>query len=230
MRCLVLQMLQKQEPIRRKKMEKIIRVEGKGIVRRKPDLIRLSFHLKAENEKYEKALSMYNEDNRKLLEAVVASGMSREDMKTTNLRIGTRYEQEHDGKFYKNVFKGYEFTSKLFLEMPMDLEKLSDLLSEITERGTTPEFEITFGISDEEAALEEALKEAVLDARKKAKVLSEAMEVSLGHVKVITALQEDSILNPSRVEMPMAMKSMEMDVTPREVEMERRVEVIYEIL
>ena len=70
----------------------------------------------------------------------------------------------------------------------------------------------------------------MLDARKKAKILAETMEVNLGHVKVITAVTENSIFNPSRLDMPMAMKSMEMDVTPREVEMERRVEVIYEIL
>jgi len=211
-------------------MDKIIRVEGKGIIRRKPDVIRLSFNLKTENEKYEAAILEYNEHNEKLTSAVAATGLTKEDIKTTNLHVGTHYEQEHDGKFYKNVFKGYQITSKLYLEMPMDLNKLSKLIEEITRRGTTPEFNITFGVSDEGSAMEEALKEAVLDARKKAKILAEAMEVKLGHVKVVTAVNEDHILNPSRVDMPMAMKSMEMDVTPREVEMERRVEVIYEIL
>jgi len=211
-------------------MDKIIRVEGKGIIRRKPDVIRLSFNLKTENVKYEAAISEYNEHNEKLVEAVGATGLMKEDIKTTNLHVGTHYEQEHDGKFYKNVFKGYQITSKLYLEMQMDMNKLSKLIEEITRRGTTPEFNITFGVSDEDRVLEEALKEAVLDARKKANILAEAMEVKLGHVKVITAVNEDRILNPSRVDMPMAMKSMEMDVTPRDVEMERRVEVIYEIL
>ncbi len=211
-------------------MDKIIRVEGKGIIRRKPDVIRLSFNLKTENEKYEKAISEYNEQNEKLVGAVTATGLTKEDIKTTNLHVGTHYEQEHDGKFYKNVFKGYQITSSLYLEMPMDLGQLSKLIEEITRRGTTPEFNITFGISDEDSALEQALKEAVLDARKKAKIIAETMEVNLGHVKVITAVTENSIFNPSRLDMPMAMKSMEMDVTPREVEMERRVEVIYEIL
>ena len=211
-------------------MDKIIRVEGKGIIRRKPDVIRLSFNLKTENEKYEVAIIEYNEHNEKLVGAVTATGLMKEDIKTTNLHVGTHYEQEHDGKFYKNVFKGYQITSKLDLEMPMDLNKLSQLIEEITRGGTTPEFSITFGVSDEDRVLEEALKEAVLDARKKAKILAEAMEVKLGHVKVVTAVNEDQIFNPSRVDMPMAMKSMEMDVTPRDVEMERRVEVIYEIL
>lgn len=211
-------------------MEKTIRVEGKGTIRRKPDVIRLSFNLKTENEQYEKALTEYNSHNEKLLSAVAAAGMGREDLKTTNLSIATHYEQEHDGKFYRNVFKGYQFTSKLFLEMPMDLQTLSKLLEEITEKGTTPEFSITFGIRSEESAMEEALKEAVLDARRKAKILAEAMEVVLGQVKVITAAGEDHIMSPSRVDMPMAMKSMEMDVTPREVELERTVDVIFEIL
>lgn len=211
-------------------MDNIIRVEGKGVIRRKPDVIRLSFNLKTENEKYEKAISEYNEQNEKLVGAVTATGLTKEDIKTTNLHVGTHYEQEHDGKFYKNVFKGYQITSSLYLEMPMDLGQLSKLIEEITRRGTTPEFNITFGISDEDSALEQALKEAVLDARKKAKIIAETMEVNLGHVKVITAVTENSIFNPSRLDMPMAMKSMEMDVTPREVEMERRVEVIYEIL
>ena len=211
-------------------MDKIIRVEGKGVIRRKPDVIRLSFNLKTENEKYEKAISEYNEQNEKLVGAVTATGLTKEDIKTTNLHVGTHYEQEHDGKFYKNVFKGYQITSSLYLEMPMDLGQLSKLIEEITRRGTTPEFNITFGISDEDSALEQALKEAVLDARKKAKIIAETMEVNLGHVKVITAVTENNIFNPSRLDMPMAMKSMEMDVTPREVEMERRVEVIYEIL
>ncbi len=211
-------------------MEKSIRVEGKGIIRRKPDVIKLNFSLSAESEKYEVALKNYNEESKKLIEAVIAIGVEKENMKTSNLHVGTRYEQVYDGKIYKNVFKGYEITSRLYLELSMDLSMLSKLIEEITRRGTTPEFDITFGVREEEEALDEALKEAVLDARKKAGILAEALEVNLGHVKMVNAVAEDHIMNFSTMDMPMAMKSMEMDVTPRDVEMERRVEVIYEIL
>ena len=211
-------------------MDNTIRVEGKGIVRRKPDVIQLSFNLKFEDEKYQKALDLYNEGYENFIGAVTDSGLSKDEMKTTNLHVGTHYEQEHDGRNYRSVFKGYLITSSLYLEMPMDLTLLSKVVEKIAGRGTTPEFTITFGIKDEDRELDEALREAALDAKKKASVLAETMGLTLGHVKSVVAVSQDSIIYHSRVEMPREMKAMDMAITPREVEIERKVEVVFEIL
>ncbi|WP_312650911.1 SIMPL domain-containing protein [Proteiniclasticum sp.] len=211
-------------------MDNTIRVEGKGIIRRRPDVIQLSFNLKFEDEKYQEALELYNEGYENFIGAVTEAGLPREEMKTANLHVGTHYEQEHDGRNYRSVFKGYLITSNLYLEMPMDLSLLSRVVEKIAGRGTTPEFTITFGIKDEDRDLDEALREAALDAKKKASVLAETMGFSLGHVKSVVAVSEDSIIYHSRVEMPREMKAMEMDISPREVEIERKVEVVFEIL
>ena len=95
---------------------------------------------------------------------------------------------------------------------------------------STPEFTITFGIRDEENELSEALKEAALDARKKAALLAETLGLSLGHVRSVIASRDDHVKFHSRVEMPREMKAMDMQITPRDVEVESRVEIIFEIL
>lgn len=211
-------------------MDHTISVHGKGIVRRKPDVIELNFNLKFEDEHYQKALDLYNEGYDQFISAVTLAGILKEDMKTANLHVDTRYEQEHDGRNYRSVFKGYMITSSLYLEIPMDLTLLSKVIEKISERGTTPEFTLTFGVKHEEKELDEALREAALDARRKGMVLAETLGLTLGHVKSVMALGEDNITFHSRVEMPREMRAMEMDISPREVEFERVVEVVFELL
>lgn len=212
-------------------MEKLIQVEGRGLVTRKPDVIQLSFNLKVENENYQKALELYNDSYGKLIQAITEAGPLKDEVKTENLHVGTHYEQEHDGKLYRNVFKGYLITSNLHVELPMDLQLLSRIIEGISNKGTTPEFTITFGVKEEKEALEEALKEAVLDAKAKAEVLAETLGIGLGHVINVNALDRDEVFNPSRIDVPvMAMKSMEMDMTPRDVLMTRKVQVSFLIL
>ena len=215
---------------RENKMDNTVRVEGKGTVRRQPDVIKLNFNLKFESENYKTALDMYNEGYEKFIGAATEAGLQKEEMRTANLQVATHYEQEHDGRNYRSVFKGYLISSSLYLELPMDLDLLSKAVEKIAERGTTPEFTITFGIKDEGRELDEALREAALDAKKKATVLAETLGLTLGHVKSIAAVGKDSIISHSRVEMPREMKAMDMDISPREVEIERKVEVVFEIL
>lgn len=210
-------------------MEKFLTVEGLGKVNQAPDCIQMEFHLLTTHEKYDKAVAHSREEYSRLEKAMTGAGLAPEELKTSNLQVETWYEQENDGRMYRQVFKGYRISSRLFVEIPLDLILLAKIIENITREGSSPEFSLVFALKNPELLLEEALKNAVLDAKKKAQILTETAGVSLGEILSMTSLPQEGIFPPSRVEMPMlqAKASLDMAMNPRDVETTARVKISF---
>jgi uncharacterized protein YggE len=155
-----------------------------------------------------------------------------EELKTSNLQVETWYEQENDGRMYRQVFKGYRISSRLFVEIPLDLILLAKIIENITRAGSSPEFSLVFALKNPELLLEEALRNAVLDAKKKAEILTETAGVSLGEILSMISLPQEGIFPPSRVEMPMlqAKASLDMTMNPRDVETTAQVKISFALI
>lgn len=210
-------------------MDKFLTVEGLGKVNQAPDCIQMEFHLLTTHEKYDKAVALSREEYSRLEKAMSGAGLAPEELKTSNLQVETWYEQENDGRMYRQVFKGYRISSRLFVEIPLDLILLAKIIENITREGSSPEFSLVFALKNPELLLEEALKNAVLDAKKKAQILTETAGVSLGEILSMTSLPQEGIFPPSRVEMPMlqAKASLDMAMNPRDVETTARVKISF---
>ena len=211
-------------------MKRTIRVEGTGKIKAKADHITLDFRLFTEDKVYEKAMTTSNEHYEKLAKSIVSAGFKRDDLKTKELKVMTKYDQEHDGKIYHQVFKGYEISYHLELSFALDLKKLNHLLGEISKQGSTPEFSISFSVSNDQEFRNEALAMAAQDAKNKAQVLAEAMGVKLGHIKHMGTMESTSGFT-SKIQYPtMQMRAMNVDITPQDVENVEIVEITFHIL
>lgn len=171
-------------------MNKTIKVEGNAAVQRKPDRMDLVFTYHFQKEKYEEVLKLFETSYSRFLEAMEKAGVPTEKIKTAHFSVHPRYDQEYDGKVYREVFQGFEISTVLNLRLPLSFPKLSEIFSFLSESGETPQVGLTFGLEEEKEVLEEAMREAVLDAKRKAATIAETLGLSIGHVISVEEVSE----------------------------------------
>ena len=213
-------------------MERLLRVEGKGKTSSKPDLIQLNFSLVANHSEYRKALEISTDNYGNLEESFIQAGIEKGDIKTSNLRIETLYESISEGRIFRSVFKGYAMHTTIFVEIPLDFALLSKIVEGISKKGITPEFTINFAVKDDQEAVLLALGEAVSDAKAKAEALAKASGVSLGIIKNLSYRAQEGVFSPTRMDFSLMEKksSLNLDLTPRDVEISQHVEIWWEII
>ena len=219
--------------------QRTIRVTGKGTVRLRPDLTRLTLTLQGTDEDYGEVLKKSAEDTETLRGVLESLGFDREAMKTVQFNVDTVYEGYQDEKgVYRNRFVGYQFQHTLKLEFPMDNDLLGRTLYALAHCGAKPEFRIGYTLSDPESAKNTLLAQAVRDACAKAEVLTAAAGMNLGALQSIDYSwgEPDLEVRPMR-KMAMADNAMaecstasyDMNITPDDIQVSDTVTVIWEI-
>ncbi len=220
-------------------MEKTIKVTGKGTVFVKPDLIRLSMRLEGVCEKYEEALRQSSEQTEQLKLCFEKVGFLKADLKTLSFHINTEYENYRDKKNeWKKKFAGYKFIHEMKIEFEADNQLLGKVLYAMSHCQAKPEFQITYTIKNEEDAKNMLLKRAVEDSKKKAKILAEAAEITLGNIICIDYSWEEIHFASSpvnRMAVPYAAMQEEcgigydINIQPDTIEVSDTVTIIWEI-
>ena len=115
-----------------------------------------------------------------LNESLMSAGFEKDAVKTTNFYIDTDYSSRKDrnGNYYK-VFNGYVIKHNLKVSFDFDTELLSKALNKISVCVARPELSIRFTVKDDSAVNELLLKDAAVNARRKAEILSETSGVKL---------------------------------------------------
>ncbi len=219
--------------------QRTIRVTGTGALKLRPDLTRLTLTLQGTDEDYGAVLKKSAEDTETLRGVLEGLGFDRSALKTLQFNTDTVYEGYQDEKgVYRNRFVGYQFQHVLKLEFPMDSDLLGRTLYALAHCGVTPEFRISYTLSDPESAKNALLAQAVRDARAKAEVLTAAAGTALGALQSIDySWGEISFeVRPMR-KMAMAQNAMEdcetasydMGIEPDDIQVSDTVTVVWEI-
>ena len=163
-----------------------IRVTGKGTIKLRPDVTRLTITLSGHEKEYADTVERSSRDTEALAAAITPLGFDRSALKTLSFDVNARYEGINDKNGnYRRVFKGYEFSHVLKLEFPFDNDLLGRILHALAHSSVDAEFDISYTVKDREAAKNELLGKAVADAAAKARVLSDAAGVALGGIRSI---------------------------------------------
>ena len=216
--------------------DRIIRVTGTGLVKLRPDLCRITLNLTGTEADYAAALARAARDSAALGETVTGLGFIREDLKTLDFAVDAEYESVQDEKGrWKQEFKGYRFRQSLKLEFPTDNALLGRTLAALAAAPVDPEFHLSYGLIDREAAKTALIEAAVKDARRKAEALAAAAGVELGPL-----LRMDYALAEPRLETaPMAKamlrssndgaESFAMDIVPEDIRAEDTVTITWKL-
>ena len=215
-----------------------IRVTGKGQVKVRPDMTRITVSLEGTNSEYSETLRKSSEDTEQLRDLLMDFGFERSDLKTLNFSVDTEYESYKDKGVFKQRFVGYKYHHLMKVEFDSNNERLGKLLFALSNSSTKPEFRISYTVRDPEAAKNELLGRAVSDAKEKATVLTGAAGVTLKNIQSIDYSWGEisfEVQPMNRVFMaeeclPTAVAdAYDMDIEPDDIEASDTVTVIWEI-
>ena len=164
---------------------KIIRITGKGQIKVKPDMTRITITMEDTHPEYEETLRHSAQDTDQLKDILTAHGFERADLKTLSFNVDAEYESYKTGGAFRQRLIGYRFRHVMKVEFESDNDRLGKILYALANCPAKPEFRISYTVKDQEAARNELLGKAVTDARDKAAVLSAAAGVKLRDIQSI---------------------------------------------
>ena len=108
-----------------------------------------------------------------------ASGIADKDIQTSSLRIEPRYTRPREGEFAQ--IDGYRVTNQVQVVV-RDLDKIGDILDQLVTLGANQTNGLSFEASKAETLRDDARKEAVANAKRRAELYAAAAGVELGEV------------------------------------------------
>ncbi|SCB57274.1 hypothetical protein GA0061105_102263 [Rhizobium aethiopicum] len=166
-----------------KPREAVISVTGDGESAVAPDMAVVNLAVVKQAKTAREALDENNKAMNEVLKALKDGGIAERDLQTSGFSIQPQYNypQPVDGQQQQPQLIGYQTINSVTIRL-RDLSKLGQVIDQSVTLGINQGGDIQFTNDKPEAALEEARKNAVAEAVKKAKTLSEAAGVKLGRI------------------------------------------------
>ena len=162
------------EPLRRS-----ITISASGSVSAEPDMARITSGVATEAPVARDAVSNNSEAMQKIIAGLKAAGIDEKDIQTTSFHIEPRYTHAREGE--TSVIDGYRATNQVQVVVH-NLDKLGELLDRLVSLGANEMAGLSFDVSQAEKLRDEARKEAVANAQRRAKLYADAAGVQLGEV------------------------------------------------
>ncbi len=218
---------------------KTIKVTGKGKIKVKPDVTRISIELNSIEPTYDETLHKSTADTNQLKDLFAEFGFERSDLKTTYFNIDSEYESYKENNTYKERLIGYRYSHSMKLEFDSDNELLGKILYALGKSPLNPRFHISYTVKNPETAKNELLGKAVCDAKSKAVILTDSAGVKLGDIQNIDYSwgEIEFVSRPMGRDMMLSeccdtaeSLSYDIDIEPDDIDVADTVTVVWEIL
>lgn len=158
---------------------KELAVKGIGIVNVKPDVAILNLGLKTIGKDISNAQMKNIEGIDKIVDTLVKAGINKKDIYTSNFYLHTNYKSYDPKVFKSDDILNYDIYTILSIKTK-DIDKVSEFINKATEAGANLNNGVSFTIDNYDKYHEDALKKAIEDADRKAQIISNKLNVSLG--------------------------------------------------
>ena len=161
------------------KMERTVTVAATSEVVADTDIAQISTGVVTEADTAKEALSRNNGVMTKLVDGLKASGIPARDIQTTTMNVEPRYTQPKDGR--PATINGYRVVNQVRLTV-RDVKQLGDILDQAIALGANQIHSIGFDVSNAEVLRDQARKQAMENARRRAELYAQAAGAQLGAV------------------------------------------------
>ncbi|WP_404396871.1 SIMPL domain-containing protein [Idiomarina loihiensis] len=200
--------------------ERTLSISGSGSVSAIPDQMSLTFWIEERGNKLSSQKSMVDDTTSRLINDLNDKGVEDKDIRSYQLQIYPRYEQNDDGKREQDGFVVKREVQITLLE-PENYDKIIDLA---LARGVTRVGQVQFEISDQQGLYQQALVNAYEQAKNKAERLATAAGLKLTGT---LSIAERSMSRPMVMQMAeMSSRSNKVSL-PGQQTIEAQVEVIF---
>ncbi|MGH6819782.1 MAG: SIMPL domain-containing protein [Methylocella sp.] len=156
---------------------------GHGEVRVSPDFAMVMIGVLSQANTAAEALKANTSAMQAVFATLKDAGIAGKDIQTSNFTVQPRYDYSNSGQPPRLM--GYDVTNNVTVAV-RKLDSLGTVLDQVVSAGSNQIHGILFQVSEPEAALDEARKLAVADARRRANVYSGASAVVLGDILSIS--------------------------------------------
>ena len=157
-----------------------ILVSGSGVASAEPDLALINLGVQVLSPSVGEALNTANSSLESILQVLANYDVDENDTQTRYFNINTQYDYSNDGA---PEVTGYQVTNELSVRV-RNLDTLGELITDVVEAGGNPVRVngISFAIEDTSALEDEALAQAIADAKARAERMAELSGVTLGNL------------------------------------------------
>lgn len=164
----------------------VISVEGTGKATMVPNIATISFTVMGEGKTASMAQDEATKKNNVALALITEKGVDEKDVKTTSYNLSPKYSYPqpcYSGPCVYDEQRVIGYVVNQTTEVKVrDLAMVGDLLSSLGDAGVSQLYGPNFTVEDEDSVRAEARKEAIEEARAKAKVLARDLGVRLVRV------------------------------------------------
>jgi uncharacterized protein len=175
------------------KSERSVSVSASGTVTSEPDIAQVSAGVTTEADTAKDAIARNNAVMAKLIDGLKAAGVGARDIQTTTLHVEPRYSQPKDGR--PGTISGYRVVNQVRLTV-REVKRLGDILDQAIALGANQINSIGFDIANAETLKDEARKQAMVNAKRRAELYAAAAGVQLGQVLRISENVEAAASRP----------------------------------
>jgi len=164
-------------------MPRILSLAGHGEVRMAPDMAVVTIGVMSQATTADQAVAANTASMQTIFAALKAAAIDAKDIQTSNFTVQPRYQYNNEGKPPR--LDGYDVSNTVTV-IVRKLDSLGGVLDRAVTAGSNQINGIQFQVSKPDAALDEARKLAVADARRKAEVYAAASGVTLGAIQSLS--------------------------------------------
>jgi len=156
-------------------------VEGKGMIKIQPELIRFTIDFKSVDTDYEKCVEKSFSLIQKAKSLLIKHDIPESELKVISLDVNKKHKYNSQTK--ENEFIGYTASSKLTIEGNINDLKI-DIIFDILNKDFKSNYGVLYELSDQQNAdaKDQLIKLASLDAKEKAKSICNEMDITIGRI------------------------------------------------
>jgi uncharacterized protein YggE len=165
-----------------KRVERTVTVAATGSVAVEPDIAHISTGVVSEADTAREALQRNSGGMKKVIDGLKGAGIDARDIQTVSFNIEPRYQQSKDNK--SPQINGYRVMNQVRI-IVRDLARLGELLDQVVGLGANQAGGISFEVSQAEPLKDEARRQAVANAYRRAQLFAAAAGAKVGEVLTI---------------------------------------------
>lgn len=218
-------------PAASEKQARTMTVSGEGFVMATPDMAVVNVGVATQGKTASEALAANTARMTALFQVIAGLGIEDKDVQTASVAVTPRYappDPEHPDRAQPGEIVGYDASNQVTVKV-RDLRKLGDALDAfVSTAGANNLQGLAFDFSDPTPLRDEARKNAVADARRKAELYAESAGIKLGAIQSIS--ESGGYYPPPYLSMARAADMKEaMPVSPGESRITANVSITYEL-
>ena len=190
---------------------RVISVSGEFTIYVKPDVATVSFGVETNASTAQEAQAENSSLMNKVISELLAQGISREDIQTSDFALYPGYETIENARTGRQMLIGCRCNNAVTVRIK-DLSKIGQIIDATVKAGATNVGGISFGVLDPKKYQDQVLAKAVEHARHKAEVMAKAAGVTIKDVINIS----DGWVSVSSVRKTANFAEAQMDETPIE--------------